>query len=679
MEGKEKKNVFYVISVALILIVCCLIVFSLFNGKKENSNLEILELDKVNNSTCKTIYVKKLDNNEDYEYSFNNGMNWQKSNYKVICENTTYKIMVMKKNEIIEETDYAVQDLKEDGPKIEIDFDEVEKYTGEENLLNGVTANYSNEDITDKIEAKITEETNDYILIHYSVENNEGIKTTVARKLDKYIGNTISYDKSSYTCKEGEIIQTKITVKSSDELANIKSYNSGNTNVATIDIGWKNGNETIQTNCINCQYVEITCEKAGTTILRAESTTGSTTTSTVVVEKETLESQNKGSISYDKSSYTCKVGETITATITATSNDGLARVKSYSSNNVNVAIINKHPTFTANCLNCEMVQITCKGNGTTTLKAQSSTGATTTSTIVVEKETLESQNKDSISYDKPSYTCKVGETITATITATSNDGFARVKSYSSNNTNVAIINKHPTISANCLNCEVVQITCKGNGTTTLKAQSSTGATTMVNIIVKKENASISFNKPLYTCKDGGTVSVYVSSKSADGYCYSSFDIDNGDVAKIERSYSSGTDGDDCELIIVNCKNVGTTSIKAISTSGEVATATINVEKSTSSISYSESSYTCKVGDTIKTKINAYSDGALAIIKSYSSNNTRIATIENGWKMDNGMILTDKCINCANIEITCKSVGTTTLKAESSTGVTTTSTITVTSN
>ena len=69
--------------------------------------------------------------------------------------------------------------------------------------------------------------------------------------------------------------------------------------------------------------------------------------------------KDKGTISYDKTSYSCEAGKKIDAIITANSDDLGVSVKSYKSSNTGVATVVKHPTMAVKCMNCVAVQISC--------------------------------------------------------------------------------------------------------------------------------------------------------------------------------------------------------------------------------------------------------------------------------------------------------------------------------
>ena len=100
------------------------------------------------------------------------------------------------------------------------------------------------------------------------------------------------------------------------------------------------------------------------------------------------------------------------------------------------------------------------------------------------KVTVEQEDVGTINYKEESYTCDIGQEISTTITAEGpNDKIATIKSYSSNNTNIATIEKDLENDIKCVNCIAVKIKCKNSGTVTLTATSSEGVTTKVSMTV----------------------------------------------------------------------------------------------------------------------------------------------------------------------------------------------------
>ena len=164
--------------------------------------------------------------------------------------------------------------------------------------------------------------------------------------------------------------------------------------------------------------------------------------------------------------------------ITATGGSTPAGIKSYSSSNTNVATIDDNTSVQVNCYNCRIVRVVCKKAGSVILSATSTTGATTTSSLTVNKDV------GTISFAQSSYTCKAGESFQTLITAIGPEGqIATVSTFKSSNTNIATIDTNVTMVPNCYNCRMVRVNCLKSGTVSLSATSSTGAKTVSNLTV----------------------------------------------------------------------------------------------------------------------------------------------------------------------------------------------------
>ena len=326
------------------------------------------------------------------------------------------------------------------------------------------------------------------VLVYFLFFNKkEDIQVTPQEPEKPIEKGRVYYDKDSYKCYEGEQIRALITATYPNDVAKVSEYNSDNTNVATIS---KHPTESVR--CINCLVVQITCVKEGTTNLVAKSDRGATTSVPITVEKK--EEVAIGKISYDKETFSCHEGEKLTSIIKAEGSTGgedgikIATVASYNSSNLEVATVTKHPNLAVNCINCVAVEITCHKKGDATLTATSSLGAKTSVPINVDSSNIVTNS--SIEYEEKSYSCKVGEKITAVIKAhgEQKDGenvkFAMVSSYDSSDRSIATVTKHPNLAVNCINCVAVEITCKKEGKTTLKATSSFNDKTSVPITVK---------------------------------------------------------------------------------------------------------------------------------------------------------------------------------------------------
>ncbi len=466
----------------------------------------------------------------------------------------------------------------------------------------------------------------------------------------------ISFDKSSYTCVAGEKIDTTITaIGSGDKVETVASYTSSNTAVATIE-----KNPDISIKCINCLAVRITCKKSGSVTLTAKSSSGAKGTSTV---KVTAPKQN--TVTFDKTSYACHVGEQITTQVRVNNNsNNIETIKSYTSSNTDVATIVKHPTLAVNCINCVVVQITCKGAGTATLTAKASGGTTGTSSIKV------SPTAEKVAFEKTKYTCNPGDKITTTIKTTGVFG-ARIASYTSSDTNIASVEKHPTLAVDCVNCVAVQITCKKSGNVTLTAKSSTGAKGTSTVSVMGTTPKVSYEKSSYNCTPGEQITTLVRAEGSVGARVTGYTSNNPNVATVEKHPTLAVECINCVAVQITCKSAGTATLSATSSDGAKGTASVSVSGSTTKVYYEKSSYACTPGQKITTLVKTEGNYA-AHVASYTSNNPNVATVEKH------PTLAVDCVNCVAVQITCKSAGTATLSATSSDGAKGSSTVSVTS-
>ena len=299
-----------------------------------------------------------------------------------------------------------------------------------------------------------------------SATSTSGAETSVSLSVKQDIG-TIKFDKASYTCNAGETFQTIIRVTSTDSKATIKSYGTSDESVATID-----DNTTYQVDCIDCKAVRVVCKKKGSVTLNAESSTGAKTTSSLTVN------ENKGTIKFDKSSYSCSEGEIFETMITVSGGAYNNHVKSYKSSDESIATIDSNTTYQVNCINCRLVRIVCKKKGSVSLTATSSSGATTSVNLKVNEKI------GTTSYDKASYTCNAGETFETMIRINGAPIGTYVKSYGSNNESVATVDANTSVQVNCIDCRLVRVVCKKKGSVILNATASSGAKTTSSLTVK---------------------------------------------------------------------------------------------------------------------------------------------------------------------------------------------------
>ena len=282
---KNRKRIICII-ITLILIILLTTIY-LFFYRENYIEYKVLETKDNINSRCKTIFLET----EGDKYSFDNGITWQKSNYYVVCDNKKYDVIIKDNSKnVISKGKIKINGLRKDGPKININFDKIEKYKEKINLLNGVTAiDDNNKDITNNITYKVIEENNNYILLEYKIKDENRLTTSVARKIekekniDKENETSISFEKTYYLCKENDEIHTTINVNGNNidgTQSTIREFSSSNDNIAII----KKYSGNNPKKCDNCLNVIIECKEEGKAKLYAESSTDANVTIEIFVQ-----------------------------------------------------------------------------------------------------------------------------------------------------------------------------------------------------------------------------------------------------------------------------------------------------------------------------------------------------------------------------------------------------------
>ena len=372
---------------------------------------------------------------------------------------------------------------------------------------------------------------------------------------------TIKFKENSYTCNAGESFETMITASGGGTGNTIKSYKSSDESIATID-----DKTELQVNCIDCRIVRIVCKKQGNVTLSASSTSGAETSVSLSVK------QDVGTISFDKSNYTCNAGESFETMIRVKSSNQKTTIKSYSTSDESIATIDDKTELQANCTDCRLVRVVCKKKGSVTLNAESSTGAKTKSSLTV------NEDKGTISFKDNSYTCNAGETFETMITANGGNQTNHVKSFKSSDESIATIDSNTSVQVNCTNCMMVRVVCKKQGSVSLSATSSSGATTSVNLKVNEKIGVIYFNKSSYTCNAGETFETMISVKDAPlGSYVKSYGSNNESVATVDANTSVSVNCTNCMLVRVVCKKKGSVILNAASSTGAKTTSSLTVK------------------------------------------------------------------------------------------------------
>ena len=397
----------------------------------------------------------------------------------------------------------------------------------------------------------------------------------------------IKYDKKNYSCKEGESFNVMINA-GGPEIPTIESYSSKNEDIATIEIGTVDG---ALTNCTDCVAAHVTCKKAGKATLVASSSSNDTASATVTVTASTpTPTPDQPWIKYDKTSYSCKVGETFDVMI-RTGGAQNSTIQSYNVENKELATIEIGTTSgsVTNCVDCVAAHVTCKKAGTTNLTAKSSNGATTKVKLAIaskEQTTPTTPEKGWIKFNASTYTCDVGSKFDVMITTGGASTPASVKSYTSSDPTIAKIEIGTVSGAvtNCSDCRAVHVTCNKKGSVTLTATSSTGAKATATVTVNEAPAVedkgwIKYNATSYSCKVGESFNVMIRAGGASTpVSIKSFASSNTGVATIAAGRTDGvvTNCSDCMAAHVTCKKEGTTNLTAKSSTGVTTSVKVTV-------------------------------------------------------------------------------------------------------
>ena len=183
------------------------------------------------------------------------------------------------------------------------------------------------------------------------------------------VGNVVWGTNSYYKCNAGAKFKATVRAINNNGKSTITNLSTSNSSIAVISRASSNGTQC--DGIKNCAVVEVSCLKTGNVDLIAKSSTGATSrarTNVTLIRFGT------------NSSYKCKAGEKVTATIKV---EGGINVKSYNSSNTSIANIVKHPSAGPTCEGCATVQIQCNKKGTTSLNAYSNVGTAASVNVIV--------------------------------------------------------------------------------------------------------------------------------------------------------------------------------------------------------------------------------------------------------------------------------------------------------
>jgi len=433
------------------------------------------------------------------------------------------------------------------------------------------------------------------------VSDKNGEKTSAIITVKDCI---MEFGSNNYQLSTG--VRTMGTIKSSyitGEVCDIKSIESSNTSIVSILYGDENSNAISSNNNFKFYMNPI---KEGIVTLTAICETGKKITSNVTVK-------NKKVVQFTNSNYELNVGNNLYVTIASFLENGekdeIVKIQ-VENTDILAAKLNGYNTE----YNRYGITLTGTKAGTTIITATTKSGTSASAKVVVSDN-----DKGSISFDKLSYTCSVGQKITTQIIANHSKITPTVKSYKSSDTSIATIIKHPTLTSKYPNATMVQINCLKNGSVTLSATSSLGAISTSKLT---SNNNIYFEKNSYNIDVGKTIDIKL------------MNVKNKDITVIPKdktiistdnfiSYSN--DNKDEGYISVKGLKVGTTILSVTDKEGNTLTTTINVKDC--NMNFESTNYNLLEGESLLATITSkYSDGKDCNIKSITSSNTSVATI-----------------------------------------------------
>ncbi len=185
-----------------------------------------------------------------------------------------------------------------------------------------------------------------------NVESSKGVKAAASVSVSKYLG-TVSFEKDSFTCKEGESFVFLVTATSDhpeNGIPSVTGVTSGNSSLVAIST------PDVQTDCYNCTAYKATCIKAGTATLTATNSFGARASVNVTVNKV------DSSITFSPTSISCTAGQTKSVLVKFSP----LLLNKYTVADTSVATVSKSSIQT-NCAGCISLDINCKKKGSTTL------------------------------------------------------------------------------------------------------------------------------------------------------------------------------------------------------------------------------------------------------------------------------------------------------------------------
>ena len=416
----------------------------------------------------------------------------------------------------------------------------------------------------------------------------------------KIFATSISLSETDATMYTDNTLQLTATVLPSTTTNPAVTWSSSNTSVATVS---SNG--------------LVTAKSVGNAVITAKTADGSNLSASCNVAVKQLAT----SVSLNTTSETLYMGNSLQLTATVLPNTTTDKSVSWSSNNTAVATVSSDGL------------VTPKSTGTATITVRTEDGSNLTAQCVVTVKQLAT----SISLNKTSATLYMGNTLQLTATVLPNTTTDKSVSWSSSNTDVAIVSSDGLVTP----------VSTGTATITVKTEDGSNLSAQCVVTVKQLATSISLNKISETLYMGNTLqliaTVYPNSTSDKSVSWSS---DNSAVATVS------SDG------LVTPISTGTATITVRTEDGSNLTAqcVVTVKQLATSISLSESDAIMYTDNTLQLTATVLPTTTSNPSVSWSSSNTSVATVSSTGlvtaKSTGNAVITAKTSDGTNLSATC---------------------------
>ena len=478
--------------------------------------------------------------------------------------------------------------------------------------------------------------------VAFTVTGKDGAsaKGKVTIKANKTDPETLKADKTSITCTEGTSKEIKLT-------GDFGKYKSSNTALATVSVSPTNATkcptkkdcsiDNCPTYKPECEILQISCVKAGSTTVNVESARGTKkVTIKVKVNKKSTTTQ-KDDVAFEKESYTCDMSKSTSFNIKVKTKN--SSIKSIETSDKKVATVKLGKSSKgSDGLTTYTAKVTCLQDGRVNVTAVDNKSKKAVVQLAV-------NNGGNISLPK-SISCKEGETKVINVQATKpNSGAAGLKSYSVGDKKVATVSKNGAASLYCEGCLILNIKCVKEGKTTLTVTSTSGATGKMPITVNSSKIpnKIEWTSSSFKCdvsNGNKTITTYVTAGIDK---ITEIKSSNSSIASVSYNQTSSPSGssDKIYLVKITCKSYGSTRIKAKTEKNVEGSVKVTVtnEKQTKSdtVSFNSSTFECQKGKTIKVTATS----KISTISKITSSDDKIAKVT---KLDRSLIKHDAYLN-----------------------------------